>query len=200
MGESFNGEGNHFHGKIHSKESKEKISKSRKGKATGDKNSMANLVWRKKASTNLKKKWDSGEMEHARKIMSDTMKKTRRSGKLKSVIRSKKEKEIIVEIKKMGYVVKHSFRVDTKICDVFIPSLNLIIEYNGDYWHCNPKKYKSDYFNQKKQKTAKELWEYDKNKIDLIKEKGYNLEIVWESDLKDNNTLINKLIKKYDAK
>ena len=57
-----------------------------------------------------------------------------------------------------------------------------------------------DYFNQKKQKTSKELWEYDKNKIDLIKEKGYNLEIVWESDLKDNNTLINKLIKKYDAK
>ena len=49
MGESFNGEGNHFHGKTHSKESKEKISKSRKGKATGDKNSMANLVWRKKA-------------------------------------------------------------------------------------------------------------------------------------------------------
>jgi G:T-mismatch repair DNA endonuclease (very short patch repair protein) len=200
MGESFNGDGNHFYGKIHSKESKEKISKSRKGKATGDKNSMANLVWRKKASNNLKKKWDSGEMEHARKIMSDTMKETRRSGKLKSVMRSKKEKEIIVEIKKMGYVVEHSLRVETKICDIFIPSLNLIIEYNGDYWHCNPKKYKSDYFNQKKQKTAKELWDYDKHKIDLIREKGYNLEIVWESDLKKDHTLINKLIKKYDAK
>ena len=40
----------------------------------------------------------------------------------------------------------------------------------------------------------------NKNKIDLIKEKGYNLEIVWESDLNDDNTLINKLIKKYDAK
>ena len=67
--------------------------------------------------------------------------------------------------------------VETKIYDIFIPSLNLVIEYNGDYWHCNPKKYKPDYFNQKKQKTAKELWEYDKNKIDLIREKGYNLEI-----------------------
>jgi G:T-mismatch repair DNA endonuclease (very short patch repair protein) len=200
MGKSFIGEGNHFYNKSHSNESKEKISKSRKGKSIGDKNSMANLVWRKKASNNLKKKWDGGEMEHARKIMSDTMKETRRSGKLKSVIRSKKEKEIIVEIKKMGYAVKHSFKVDTKICDVFIPTLNLIIEYNGDYWHCNPKKYGPDYFNQKKQKTAKELWEYDKNKIDLIKEKGYNLEIVWESDLNDDNTLINKLIKKYDAK
>jgi G:T-mismatch repair DNA endonuclease (very short patch repair protein) len=200
MGESFIGNGNHFYGKTHTKESKEKISKSRKGKGIGENNSMSNLVWRKKAYNNLKKKWDSGEMEHARKIMSDTMKETKRSGKLKSVIRSKKEKEIIIEIKKMGYAVKHSFKVDTKICDVFIPTLNLIIEYNGDYWHCNPKKYDPDYFNQKKQKTAKELWEYDKNKIDLIREKGYNLEIVWESDLNDDNTLINKLIKKYDAK
>ncbi len=51
-----------------------------------------------------------------------------------------------------------------------------------------------------KKKTAKELWGYDKNKIDLIKEKGYNLEIVWESGLKEDNTIINKLIKKYDAK
>jgi len=40
----------------------------------------------------------------------------------------------------------------------------------------------------------------NKNKIDLIKEKGYNLEIVWESDLKEDHKLINKLIKKYDAK
>lgn len=47
-------------------------------------------------------------------------------------------------------------------------------------------------------KTSKELWVYDKNKIDLIKGKGYNLEIVWESDLKEDNTLINKIIKKYD--
>jgi G:T-mismatch repair DNA endonuclease (very short patch repair protein) len=198
MGESFIGEGNHFHGKKHSKETLKKISESRKGKGTGDKNSMANLIWRKKASDNLKKKWDRGEMEHARIIMSDKIKETRRLGKLKSVIRSKKEKEMVVEIKKMGYKVQHSLRVETKICDIFIPSLNLIIEYNGDYWHCNPKKYNPDYFNQKKQKTAKELWEYDKNKIDLIRGKGYNLEIVWESDLKEDNTLINKIIKKYD--
>ena len=192
------GEGNPFYGKKHSKETLKKISESRKGKGTGDKNSMANLIWRKKASDNLKKKWDRGEMEHARIIMSNKIKETRRLGKLKSVIRSKKEKEMVVEIKKMGYEVQHSLRVETKICDIFIPSLNLIIEYNGDYWHCNPKKYNPDYFNQKKQKTAKELWEYDKNKIDLIRGKGYNLEIVWESDLKEDNTLINKIIKKYD--
>jgi len=200
LGDVMTGEGNPFYGKKHSKETKEQISKSRTGKATGKKNSMANPKHRKKARKNLKQKWDSGEMEHARKIMSEKLKETRRLGKIKSIIRSKKEKEIINEIKKLGYNVKHSLKVDSKICDIYIPELNLIIEYNGDYWHCNPKKYKPDYYHQVKNKTAKELWEYDKNKIDLIKNYGYNLEIVWESDLKANHTIISKLIKKYDKR
>jgi G:T-mismatch repair DNA endonuclease (very short patch repair protein) len=200
MGKSFIGEGNHFYGKKHTKNSKEKISKSRKGKGSGHKNSMANPDHRKKASQNLKNKWDNGEMEHVRKIMSDKMKETRKLGKIKSVIRSKKEKDIILEIKKLGYSVTHSLKIETKICDIFIPKLNLIIEFNGDYWHCNPKKYNADYYNQVKGKTAKELWDYDKNKIDLIRSYGYNLEVVWESDLKEDNTIINKLIKKYDKR
>lgn len=198
--ESQKGEGNPFFGKKHSEKSKQKISNSRTGKATGENNSMANPEWRKKAATNLKKKWDNGEMEHARKIMSDRLKETRRLGKIKSIIRSKKEDEIILEIQKLGYNVISSLRIETKICDIYIPKLNLIIEYNGDYWHCNPKKYKPDYYHQVKQATAKELWEYDKNKIDLIKKSGYNLEIVWESDLKSDPTIINKLIKKYDKR
>lgn len=200
MGKKNNGEGNPFFGKKHTEETKKKLSDTRKGKGMGDDNAMSNPKWRKKASTNLKKKWDSGEMEHVRKIMSDTLKKTRLSGKITSVIRSKQEKKIITEIEKMGYDVNHSLRVECKIFDIHIPSLNLVIEYNGDYWHCNPKKYPSDYYHQVKRKTAKELWEYDKKKIDLIKSKGYNLEVVWESDVKDDKSLINKLIKKYDKR
>jgi len=192
------GEGNPFYGKKHSKESLKKMSKSKKGQNMGDKNHMKQEKYRQMSRDIMRSNWDNGILD--RKVMSDMMKETRRSGKLKSVIRSEKEKEIVVEIRKMGYVVQHSLRVETKIYDIFIPSLNLVIEYNGDYWHCNPKKYKPDYFNQKKQKTAKELWEYDKNKIDLIREKGYNLEIVWESDLKMDHTLIYKLIKKYDKR
>ena len=82
---------------------------------------------------------------------------------------SKKEIEIVHLIEKLGYEVKHLHRIDTKICDIYVPKLNLIIEYFGDYWHCNPKKYNENYFNQKKNKYAKEIWEYDSNKIDLIK-------------------------------
>jgi hypothetical protein len=194
------GEGNPFYGKKHSVMSKKQISKNRKGKGVGDKNSMANPKWKKKATKNLKKKWDNGEMEHARKIMSKKMKETIRKGKIKSYIKSKKEKEIFDEIKTLGYTIKQSYRVDTKICDLFVPKLNLIIEYFGDYWHCNPKKYDNSYFNKKKNQTAKEIWEYDKNKLELIRNYGYNLEVVWENDLKNNNKIILNIINKYETK
>ena len=100
----------------------------------------------------------------------------------------------------MGFFVIHTLKIDGKIFDIFLPTLNLVIEYNGDYWHCNPKKYEPNYFHQVKNKTAKELWEYDKNKIDLIKEYGYNLEVVWESDYNTDKSIINKIIKKYDKR
>jgi hypothetical protein len=191
------GKGNSFYGKKHTKETKLKISKSRMGKATGKDNSMSKEKWRDKARKNLIKKWESGDLENTRKFMSEKLKETRRLSKLTSVIVSKKEKEILKEIKKMGFDVIGSHKVDTKICDIYIPSLNLIIEYNGDYWHCNPKKYNSDYFNKKKGKYAWEIWEYDKNKLELIKNYDYNLEVIWEDDLKNNDKIIKHIIKKY---
>ena len=45
-----------------------------------------------------------------------------------------------------------------------------------------------------------ELWDYDKKKIDLIKSYGYNLEVVWEGDLKLNNKLIELIIENYVTK
>ena len=94
------GEGNPFFGKKHTKETIDKMSKSREGKLIGKDNPMANPKWREKATRNLKKKWDNGDMEHARKIMSEKLKETRRLGKIKSTITSKKEKELAEEIKK----------------------------------------------------------------------------------------------------
>jgi G:T-mismatch repair DNA endonuclease (very short patch repair protein) len=198
MSESFIGEGNHFFGKTHTKESLKKISKSKTGQYTGDKNHMKQEKYRQMSRDIMRSNWDNGILD--RKVISEQMKQTQRSGKIKSVIVSKREKEIVKEIKQLGYKLIHSYRVDSKICDVYIPSLNLIIEYFGDYWHCNPKKYESDFFNKKKSKFAWELWDYDKKKIDLIKSYGYNLEVVWEGDLKLNNKLIELIIENYVTK
>jgi G:T-mismatch repair DNA endonuclease (very short patch repair protein) len=189
------GKGNPFYGKTHTMDTKEKISKSRKGQCSGNKNHMKQEKFRQMSRDIMRSNWDKGILD--RKIMSNKLKETRRLGKIKSGITSKKEKEIIKELKEMGYESINSYCVDSKICDVFIPSLNLIIEYFGDYWHCNPKKYNGDYFNQKKGMFAWELWDYDKDKLDLIRSNGYNLEVIWEGDLKNNNKLIKNIITKY---
>jgi G:T-mismatch repair DNA endonuclease (very short patch repair protein) len=47
---------------------------------------------------------------------------------------------------------------------------------------------------------AEDIWDYDKKKIDLIKNNGYNLEVVWENDYNKDPKLIYKIIKKYVKK
>jgi hypothetical protein len=72
------------------------------------------------------------------------------------------------------------------------------VEYNGDKWHGNPEIYKENDcptpFGNKK--TCKQLWEYDKQKKELIEKRGFKLLIVWESDVKKNEVeVIQKCIK-----
>lgn len=61
-----------------------------------------------------------------------------------------------------------------------------IIEFNGDYWHCNPSLYSKDYINKRKGKTAEEIWEYDKAKKDCAEKYGYKVLTIWESDYLNN--------------
>jgi len=61
-----------------------------------------------------------------------------------------------------------------------------LIEYNGDYWHCNPKIYPSDYYHELIDMTAKEKWSRDKKKIDYAKSKGYDVLVIWEKDYKSD--------------
>jgi len=61
-----------------------------------------------------------------------------------------------------------------------------IIEFNGDYWHCNPQIYKEDFFNKHKKMTAKEIWNYDKIKNDAIMNDGYQVLVIWENEYKNN--------------
>lgn len=68
-----------------------------------------------------------------------------------------------------------------KSVDIFIPSQNKIVECYGDYWHCNPEKFDADYFHSIKKMTAKQIWEYDKNRVEFLKSHGYDVEIVWEN-------------------
>ena len=76
-------------------------------------------------------------------------------------------------------------------CDILIPSMNMVIECDGDYWHGNPEKFKGDKL------TEKMIKQREKDEIrtkELIK-KGYNILRLWEYEIKamDINEFNNKL-------
>lgn len=194
------GDGNPFYGKTHTQETISEISKSRIGQYCGDNHHMKNPEKLKKHTEILREKWKSGELDYLRPIRRDKMIETRLEGKLKSFIRSKAEDEIILALRNNLVEVIPNYRIETKIFDLYLPKYNLLIEYNGDYWHCNPKKYDADYYNNKKFKTAKEIWEYDKNKLYLAKKNGYVCEVIWEMDYKKNKDIVLEIIKKYEDK
>ena len=63
----------------------------------------------------------------------------------------------------------------------------------------NPHNICGDFFYLKNSMSAKEIWDYDKMKIDLIINYGYNLEVIWETELKSNNNKIITILNKYDT-
>lgn len=71
-----------------------------------------------------------------------------------------------------------------------------VIEFNGDCFHANPKFYKKDdkpnFYNNL---LSEEIWKNDNIKNSAIKNIGFELLIIWESDYdNDNNNIIQKCV------
>jgi len=70
--------------------------------------------------------------------------------------------------------------------DFYDISSNKVIEFYGDYYHCNPNKYTPEYFNSKVQMSALDIWNKDRDRIHNIEKYfGTNVHIVWENELKN---------------
>lgn len=84
----------------------------------------------------------------------------------------------------------------TYFYDFYISDLNLIIEFNDDYWHCNPILYDKTYVHPHYDMTAEEIWKNDNiRKTDIINNFGCQYITIWESDIKkDRQQAISNLI------
>lgn len=71
-----------------------------------------------------------------------------------------------------------------KSVDIYIPSIKKVVECYGDYWHCNPSKCIPTYYNKLVHLTAQEIWNRDKERIDMLRKAGYTVEIIWENSNK----------------
>jgi hypothetical protein len=69
---------------------------------------------------------------------------------------------------------------------------NKIIEYNGDLFHANPRMFESsDCPNPFRENlTSSEIWDYDKVKLDLADQNGYEVLVIWESDYNSDSTKV----------
>lgn len=73
---------------------------------------------------------------------------------------------------------------------------NILIEFQGTYWHCDPREYKSDFFHTIKKKYAQEIWDYDLEKKTLFESIGYEIVCVWEKDY-DNKEELAKTLQEF---
>lgn len=72
-----------------------------------------------------------------------------------------------------------------------------IIEFNGDFWHCNPEFFSPDFFHPVKKQTAHQIWGYDKKKELIAKESGYDYLLVWEKEYRQNPHQVVKKCKQF---
>ena len=80
----------------------------------------------------------------------------------------------------------HSYRIENFVFDIFVPSLNLLIEVNGDYWHFNPEVYSHDYYDGHRKVVASEIWQRDREKAEIARKSGYNFCSIWQRDISKN--------------
>ncbi len=170
----------YWKGKKRSEETKEKISKANKGKRNSIKTEfkkgnkvLKNEEWIKNQANSLRDFYKTKKGMDRREKISEVMKRTRINQ-----IFPKKDTSIEIKIRKFldelkieyfqhKYInIKHSYQ-----CDFFIPSLNLVIEADGDYWHKYPVGRDIDHIRTKellkKGFRVLRLWEFEIKEMDL---------------------------------
>jgi hypothetical protein len=76
-------------------------------------------------------------------------------------------------------------RYGRAVVDFYVKELNKVIEFYGDYWHCNPNIYSAQdivSFPKQKKICASEVWERDSKREEALKSIGVEVLIIWEQD------------------
>ncbi len=141
-------------GKLRSEESKRKISEGNKGKTRSEEA-------RRKISIASKNYWEKFSLEERRE-------KTK-----KAVLASQETNPSSLEltIQKLLKSLKIEFEpqksIGPYVVDIYIPSKNLILECDGNYWHHLPGRENHD--------RKRDIW---------FRKKGYSILRLWESEIK----------------
>ncbi len=124
-------------------------------------------------SARMKQQWED---ESFLQKMYDGLADTKCFSKLHIRIRNQ------LDLESLGFVGEQ--RVGRYRVDELNEESKVIIEINGDYVHANSKLYKAEDIIRLpgSSYTAEEKWNSDKKKLDKLREMGYNVITIWESD------------------
>jgi very-short-patch-repair endonuclease len=96
--------------------------------------------------------------------------------------------------------VRANIPIGKYIVDMIRERDKKIIEFNGDFWHANPKFYEETQVLKgflSDSKTVKEIWEKDLKRNNFLKERGYDILVIWENDWNKHREDCIEKIKKY---
>ena len=128
----------------------------------------------KKISDTKKQKWESGDI-----------------GKVKYKP-SKLEKTFtnILDLLEINYTTSYYAPDIKSFYDIYLPEHNVIIEVDGDFWHCNPIKYPNGPVSKCQHKNI----ERDKIKNQWALDNGYILLRFWEDDINNNIKQVKQIL------
>jgi very-short-patch-repair endonuclease len=167
-------------------------------------------VRRRKISETLKEKYRSGERKPWQHTNPDAKEISRLSSeKRANTISERANKgcydknkfwstkpelkfENFLKKKKIKYVRQFKLKGSNHPYDFYLPYYNLIVEIDGDFWHCNEitePRWKNEKFSiNGRSKT--DIREKDKMHTEYALKHGYNIKRIWESDVNGGDDLL----------
>lgn len=136
-----------------------------------------------------------GEKEGNKK-WNNYINKIRNISKKRQSKSSLKIKKILDELK-IKYIEEFQINDTQRFSDYYIEDYNTIIEFYGNYWHCNPLIFEKKFYHHYIKMSAEDIWEKDKKRIDDIYKnfnEKVNIIIIWESSVIDKDYLLKILI------
>lgn len=79
-------------------------------------------------------------------------------------------------------ISNRQFQIENYNVDGYDPVTNTVYEFLGDFWHGNPQKYNSNDIHPLRKITYGEIYNQTLIRLEYIKQLGYNVVHIWESD------------------
>lgn len=102
---------------------------------------------------------------------------------------SQAERLIAAHLTGMGVEFRPQFHIkgEPYLYDFYFPAAKTIVEYQGDYWHANPKKYPSGTtlpIQNAGPVLVDTIWERDRLKREAAERHGFKVVYIWEQEFK----------------